>query len=101
MEERNVVKNENAAIELANDSFCGRGECDYSKDIGSKDIERGRRIAKQIETGMVFIHQPTHSQSERPIGGIMNTGYGRESSQFGILEFVNKKLIHLGPKGTK
>lgn len=83
------VKNEEEAIKLANDSSYGLGGSVYTKDI-----ERGRRIAEQIDTGMVFINQPTNSQAELPFGGTKNSGYGRELSPLGILEFVNKKLIH-------
>lgn len=86
-----VVKDEKAAIELANQSSYGLGGSVYTQDV-----DRGRRVAEQIETGMVFINQPTNSQAELPFGGIKNSGYGRELSQLGILEFVNKKLIHLG-----
>lgn len=85
-----VVKNETEAIELANDSQYGLGGSVYTQDI-----ERGRRIAEQIDTGMVFINQPTNSQAELPFGGTKNSGYGRELSHLGILEFVNKKLIHV------
>jgi len=86
-----VVKDEAAAIKLANDSSYGLGGSVYTKEI-----ERGRRVAEQIETGMMFVNQPTKSQAELPFGGIKNSGYGRELSHLGILEFVNKKLIHLG-----
>lgn len=88
-----VVKDEQAAVELANDSSYGLGGSVYSKDI-----DRARRLAQQIDTGMVFINQPTKSQAELPFGGTKNSGYGRELSHLGILEFVNKKLIHVGKK---
>jgi len=87
-----VVDDEEAAIELANDSSYGLGGSVYTRDIA-----RGRRVAERIETGMMFVNQPTNSQAELPFGGIKNSGYGRELSHLGILEFVNKKLIHLGP----
>ncbi|QDV41785.1 Succinate-semialdehyde dehydrogenase [NADP(+)] 1 [Stieleria neptunia] len=86
-----VVEDEAAAIELANQSSYGLGG-----SVFTADIERGRRVAEQIESGMVFVNQPTRSQAELPFGGIKNSGYGRELSHLGILEFVNKKLIHLG-----
>ncbi|QDT10821.1 NAD-dependent succinate-semialdehyde dehydrogenase [Planctomycetes bacterium K23_9] len=88
-----VVEDEAEAIKLANDSSYGLGGSVYTADI-----ERGRRVAEQIETGMMFVNQPTKSQSELPFGGIKNSGYGRELSHLGILEFINKKLIHLGSK---
>jgi len=87
-----VVKDEAEAIKLANNSSYGLGS-----SVFTSDIERGRRVAEQIETGMVFINQPTKSQAELPFGGVKNSGYGRELSHLGILEFVNKKLIHSGP----
>jgi len=90
-----IVDDEEAAIKLANDSSYGLGGSVYTKDIA-----RGRRVAERIETGMMFVNQPTNSQAELPFGGIKNSGYGRELSHLGILEFVNKKLIHLGPKKT-
>jgi len=91
-----VVDDEEAAIGLANDSSYGLGGSVYTRDIA-----RGRRVAERIETGMMFVNQPTHSQAELPFGGIKNSGYGRELSHLGILEFVNKKLIHRGPKEMK
>lgn len=86
-----VVEDEAAAIKLANDSSYGLGGSVYTQDI-----ERGRRVAEQIDTGMVFLNQPTKSQADLPFGGTKNSGYGRELSHLGILEFVNKKLIHAG-----
>ena len=84
-----VVKDEEAAIELANDSSYGLGG-----SIFTQDIARGRRLARSIDTGMVFINQPTNSQAELPFGGTKNSGYGRELSHLALFEFVNKKLIH-------
>ncbi|KAA5547277.1 NAD-dependent succinate-semialdehyde dehydrogenase [Roseiconus nitratireducens] len=90
-----VVEDEAAAIKLANDSSFGLGG-----SVFTSNIDRGRRVAEQIETGMMFINQPTRSQAELPFGGIKHSGYGRELSHLGILEFVNKKLIHVGKKDS-
>ncbi len=83
------VTDEEQAIELANDSSYGLGGSVYSKDE-----EHARKVAERIDTGMVFINQPTNSQEDLPFGGTKNSGYGRELSEYGIKEFVNKKLIH-------
>jgi succinate-semialdehyde dehydrogenase / glutarate-semialdehyde dehydrogenase len=84
------VKNEQEAIDLANDSPYGLGG-----SVITKDVERGKRIARQIETGMVFINQSTWTAPDLPFGGVKNSGYGRELSDLGISEFVNKKLIRV------
>ena len=84
------VADENAAIALANDSPFGLGG-----SVFTNDIERGKRVARQIDTGMVFINSDLVSSPELPFGGVKNSGYGRELSSAGIQEFVNKKLIRV------
>jgi len=84
------VKDEETAIILANDSDFGLG-C----SIFTKDIKRGEKIANQIDAGMVFINHPTWTQADLPFGGTKGSGYGRELSELGIQEFVNKKLIRI------
>jgi succinate-semialdehyde dehydrogenase/glutarate-semialdehyde dehydrogenase len=51
------------------------------------------RLASRVDTGMMFINQATWSTPDLPFGGIKNSGYGRELSNMGIQEFVNKKLV--------
>jgi succinate-semialdehyde dehydrogenase/glutarate-semialdehyde dehydrogenase len=89
------VKGEEEAIKLANDSDFGLGGAVFSKDIA-----RAERVAHRIETGMVFINEPTSSSPELPFGGIKRSGYGRELSDLGIHEFVNKKLIRISGKNN-
>ena len=84
------VKDEQAAIELANDSPFGLGG-----SVFTQDIERGKNVADQIDTGMMFINHPTWTQADLPFGGTKRSGYGRELSELGIDEFVNKKLIRI------
>jgi succinate-semialdehyde dehydrogenase/glutarate-semialdehyde dehydrogenase len=84
------VKDENEAIKLANDSPYGLGG-----SVITRNINRGKRIARQIDTGMVFINQATWTAPDLPFGGVKNSGYGRELAELGIGEFVNKKLIRV------
>ena len=84
------VADEAAAVKLANDSPFGLGG-----SVFTQDIERGKRVARDIDTGMVFINSSAVSSPELPFGGVKNSGYGRELSGAGIQEFVNKKLIRV------
>jgi succinate-semialdehyde dehydrogenase / glutarate-semialdehyde dehydrogenase len=84
------VKDEEAAIALANDSDFGLGG-----SVFTKDITRGRRVASRVETGMMFINNISWSDADLPFGGIKNSGYGRELGDMGIQAFVNKKLVRV------
>ena len=84
------VKNEEEAIALANNSPFGLGG-----SVFTQDIERGKRVANQIDSGMVFINHPTWTQADLPFGGTKGSGYGREMAELGLDEFVNKKLIRI------
>jgi acyl-CoA reductase-like NAD-dependent aldehyde dehydrogenase len=84
------VENEQEAIDLANDSPFGLGG-----SIFTKDIKRAMQVADQIDSGMIFINEPTTTQPDLPFGGTKGSGYGRELSELGIHEFVNKKLIRV------
>ena len=82
------VKTEAEAIALANDSDFGLGG-----SVWTRDVARGRRVASQIDTGMMFVNNIDWTDAELPFGGIKNSGYGRELGNMGIQEFVNKKLV--------
>ena len=82
------VKDAEAAVALANDSDFGLGG-----SVFTKNIESGKRLASQVETGMMFINNLSWSDAELPFGGIKDSGYGRELGDMGIQAFVNKKLV--------
>ena len=90
-----VVDTEDEAIEVANSTPFGLGA-----SVFTKDVDRGRRVARHIESGMVFINQPAWTAPEIPFGGIKNSGFGRELSELGFGEFVNRKLVNAAPAGS-
>jgi succinate-semialdehyde dehydrogenase/glutarate-semialdehyde dehydrogenase/succinyl-CoA reductase len=83
-----VVENEEQAIREANNSEFGLGA-----SIWTSNIERGVRLARQIESGIVSVNEMVKSDPRMPFGGIKKSGIGRELSEFGIKEFVNIKSI--------
>jgi succinate-semialdehyde dehydrogenase/glutarate-semialdehyde dehydrogenase len=82
------AKDEADAIRIANDSAFGLGA-----SLWTNDIENAKKLAKEIETGSVFINGLVKSDPRLPFGGIKISGYGRELSHYGIKEFVNIKTV--------
>jgi succinate-semialdehyde dehydrogenase/glutarate-semialdehyde dehydrogenase len=78
------------AADVANASRYGLGA-----SIWTKDIERGERLAREIESGSVFVNALMKSDVRLPFGGTKKSGYGRELSELGIKEFVNAKTISI------
>lgn len=83
------VEDEALAIQLANQSPYGLGAAVFTQDRA-----RGEHIAQyEIESGVCFVNALVSSDPRVPFGGIKASGYGRELSREGILEFVNTKTI--------
>jgi acyl-CoA reductase-like NAD-dependent aldehyde dehydrogenase len=83
-----VVNNEKEAVAEANNSEFGLGA-----SIWTNNIERGTRLGRQIQSGIVSVNEMVKSDPRLPFGGIKSSGIGRELSEFGIREFVNVKSI--------
>lgn len=83
-----TVANDDEAIRVANDTPYGLGAT-----VFTRDANRAKRLAGQIEAGAVFVNGQVKSDPKMPFGGIKRSGYGRELSQYGIREFVNVKSV--------
>ena len=79
------------AIEMANDTEFGLAAYFYSRDIG-----RVWRVAEALEYGIVGINEGIISTEVAPFGGMKESGIGRESSKYGIDEFVEIKYLCMG-----
>lgn len=83
------ARDEADAIRIANSSRFGLGS-----GVLTRDLQRGETIAAEmLEAGMSFVNTNVRSDPRLPFGGVKESGYGRECSQFGIHEFVNIKSV--------
>ena len=83
-----IVENESEAVRLANDTEFGLGA-----SIWTKDLAKAEKISRRIESGIVSVNNVVISDPRIPFGGIKHSGFGRELSRYGILEFVNIKSV--------
>jgi len=86
------VRDEDAAVKLANDTSFGLGSYVYSNDP-----EQAARVADRIEAGMVYVNIVAADSPELPFGGVKRSGTARELGLLAADEFVNKKLIRTAP----
>ena len=83
-----IVENEDEALKIANDSKFGLGA-----SIWTEDLDRASKLSMAIESGIVTVNNMVVSDPRVPFGGVKRSGFGRELSQYGMLEFVNIKSI--------
>jgi succinate-semialdehyde dehydrogenase/glutarate-semialdehyde dehydrogenase len=86
------VHSEDEAVELANATQYG-----LSAVVYSGDVDRARQVADRLESGMVWINQPSSTSPELPFGGVKRSGHGRELSELGMFEFANRRLVRVLP----
>jgi len=80
------------AVAVANDSDFGLGA-----NLWTGDVERGKRLAGRIESGLVFVNGMVASDARLPFGGVKRSGFGRELAEWGMQEFQNIQTVWVGP----
>ncbi len=85
-----VVDDEMEAIKFANDSKFGLGA-----SIWTTDLEKADSLPRLVESGIVTVNNVVASDPRIPFGGVKKSGFGRELSRYGMLEFTNIKSVRL------
>jgi succinate-semialdehyde dehydrogenase/glutarate-semialdehyde dehydrogenase/succinyl-CoA reductase len=83
-----VAGDEVEAIELANDSEYGLGA-----SIWTQDLDKAEKLSSSIDSGIISVNNVVASDPRVPFGGVKKSGFGRELSRYGMLEFVNIKSV--------
>ncbi|MET0672287.1 MAG: NAD-dependent succinate-semialdehyde dehydrogenase [Mycetocola sp.] len=83
---------EEEAVRIANDTPFGLGSYVFTTDEA-----QAQRVADRIEAGMVYVNLVLADSPELPFGGVKRSGTGREMGLLAADEFVNKKLVRVGP----
>jgi len=84
------AKDNEEAFELAAQSNFGLG-----LTVMTNDVEKALSYADKVEDGAFFVNELVKSDPRLPFGGTKISGYGRELSKDGILEFVNRKTVYV------
>jgi acyl-CoA reductase-like NAD-dependent aldehyde dehydrogenase len=83
-----VAEDEVEAMELANNTEYGLGA-----SIWTQDLDKAERLSSSVESGIVSVNNVVASDPRVPFGGVKKSGFGRELSRYGMLEFVNIKSV--------
>ena len=87
-----TFRDEEEAVRLANDSEFG-----LTASVWTRDLRRGRRVARRIEAGTVMVNEVlyTHGIAQTPWGGVKQSGLGRTHGRLGLLEMAAPHHVHV------
>jgi succinate-semialdehyde dehydrogenase/glutarate-semialdehyde dehydrogenase/succinyl-CoA reductase len=88
-----VADDDMQAIKLANDSQYGLGA-----SIWTEDLDKAEKLSRMVQSGIVSVNNIVASDPRVPFGGVKKSGFGRELSRYGMLEFVNIKSVRFYDK---
>lgn len=84
------VKNIDEAFALSEQSRYGLGVT-----VCTTNIEKALEYVSEVSDGAYFINELVKSDPRLPFGGEKRSGYGRELSKDGMMEFVNRKTVYV------
>lgn len=84
-------KDEKQAIRMANDTEFGLASYFFTRDLA-----RSFRVAERLEYGIVGLNTGIISTEVAPFGGVKESGFGREGSKYGILDYTELKYLCIG-----
>jgi succinate-semialdehyde dehydrogenase/glutarate-semialdehyde dehydrogenase/succinyl-CoA reductase len=91
-----IVEDEKEAIKVANDSKYGLGA-----SVWTQDLDKAENLSRAVQSGIVTVNNVVASDPRVPFGGVKRSGFGRELSRYGMLEFVNIKSIRFYDQLTR
>jgi acyl-CoA reductase-like NAD-dependent aldehyde dehydrogenase len=83
-----VADNEIESLKLANDSQFGLGA-----SLWTEDLDKAENLSRMVRSGLVTVNNVVISDPRVPFGGVKKSGFGRELSRYGVLEFVNIESV--------
>jgi succinate-semialdehyde dehydrogenase/glutarate-semialdehyde dehydrogenase len=86
-----AFRTEADAIRMANDTEFGLASYFYTRDLA-----RSLRVAERLEYGIVGLNTGLISTEVAPFGGVKESGFGREGSKYGILDYTELKYLCIG-----
>jgi succinate-semialdehyde dehydrogenase/glutarate-semialdehyde dehydrogenase len=84
-------RTEQDAIRMANDTEFGLASYFYTRDLA-----RSWRVSEGLEYGIVGVNTGLISTEVAPFGGVKESGFGREGSKYGILDYTELKYVCIG-----
>jgi succinate-semialdehyde dehydrogenase / glutarate-semialdehyde dehydrogenase len=84
-------RTEEEAVRMANDTEFGLAAYFYTRDLA-----RSWRVSEALEYGIVGLNTGLISTEVAPFGGMKESGFGREGSKYGILDYTELKYVCVG-----
>ncbi len=78
------------AIAIANDTDYG-----LAASVWTKNIDKALTVSRQVKAGRFWVNTTLSGGPEMPIGGMKQSGWGREAGIYGVEEYTQIKSVHV------